>query len=109
MDSRLTQVSRFALSAWIKVDSGVSRRVNVMKLSTTFGLQITDMGFLQAEISDGKSFLISGTGTVSVRDGKWHRIAARYDGKSLDVYRDGVFDHGRNLSVDVFHPATPRF
>jgi hypothetical protein len=104
MDPQLKDVSLFTLSAWIKLDSGVSRRENIMKLSTTFGLQVTDKGFLQAEISDGKSFLISGTGTVAVRDGKWHRISARYDGKSLQVYRDGIFDHGRELSAEVFHP-----
>jgi hypothetical protein len=104
MDPRLTGVSRFTLSAWIKLDTGVARRENVMKLSTTFGLQVTNKGFLQAEISDGKAFLLSGTGTVSVRDGKWHQISARYDGKTLSVYRDGVYDHGRELSAAVNHP-----
>lgn len=89
--------SPFTFSAWIKTSglSGGQTLNGVVSLTYGIGMYLNAGGYLCLRVR----FNGSVTGLTSIKtvsDNKWHHICGTYDGTTLKLYIDGLFDSSLN-------------
>lgn len=99
--------SSFTIEAWIKVNSFtkdwqalITKGEDAWRIHRYVNTNYIAFGTAGSPSND----LVS---TISVNDGKWHHIAAVYDGSQKRLYIDGVLDNSYTKSGISFNTADP--
>jgi hypothetical protein len=88
--------SNMTVEAWIKVnsftvpDQAIVTKGNAWKL-TRYG-STNQLAFTATTTFFGFPYTYTVPGNRNVNDGKWHHVAATYNGSQLILYIDGTFD-----------------
>jgi len=105
-DSSLNIFDAITIEAWVKTTSNneitvVGRGTSWSDHTINFGVETGYPLFIFANgYSMGDSNII--TGLQKVNDGNWHHIVGRYDGSTIEVYTDGVYDNGKTKTTKPF-------
>lgn len=86
----------FTLEMWIKTTGGGGWLfyTNAYINNWDCGLKLRDTGReIQLNITKSREERKSISSGMDVRDGKWHYVAAVYDGTLMKLFIDGVLDH----------------
>jgi len=89
--------NRITVASWIRPSvltrgDVVAKWVNGVTSGDQFNLLYgLTSGKPQFFISSGSSTPTSGTGPATMQIGRWHHVTGTYDGASIEVYLDGVF------------------
>ncbi|HEX8514573.1 MAG TPA: FG-GAP-like repeat-containing protein [Bacteroidia bacterium] len=112
-ESSFDFTSDMTVEAWIKVNAFTTADQSVITKGTD-SWRITRNGSTNAlKFSISSTVLLLGTqtysvaGTRSVNDGKWHHVAATYDGNQLILYIDGNVDAYYSVNADIDNSSAP--
>jgi hypothetical protein len=97
------QTGDFTLSAWIKTSTNgpiMVKKATIFAASDSGYAMSVSAGVLSFILSDGTTQMTA-TGTISVTDGQWHLVTARYsrNGGFLELFVDGIYDGGTASSL----------
>jgi hypothetical protein len=112
-ESAFDFTDNMTVEAWIKVNSFTMADQSVITKGTD-SWRITRNGTTNAlKFSVNSTIFLFGTqtysaaGTRSVNDGKWHHVAATFDGAQLVLYIDGTLDAYYSTSYDIDNSSAP--
>jgi len=104
--------SAATLSAWIRTNSTADVMNIVSRWTATSGKRgpriIVSSGLLSFQATtDGEVTTAYGlTGLRRVSDGKWHHVAATYDGSQIRLYVDGALDNSAEARKGILYSGS---
>lgn len=110
-ESNFDFTNAMTVEAWIKVNSFSINDQSIITKGTD-GWALTRNGSTNSlKFTVNSSFFFtqaySVSGNRSVNDGKWHHVAATYNGSQLVLYIDGTFDASASDGLSIDNSSAP--
>ncbi len=88
--TRMEPAQALTLSAWIKPDSLGDSSSILAELENGYSLRLMHDSTARFEFSNGTETVSVHSVKLPIKDGKWHQVAAVFDGGTATIYLDGV-------------------
>ncbi|MBV7267754.1 choice-of-anchor D domain-containing protein [Winogradskyella luteola] len=103
LEDNLDLTGDFTISAWIKRDVGSNDKSIISKRNSAdsegYDFRISSSGNLEMYWYNGSKRTVVSNTTIPI--GRWHHVAAVYEGGTISLYIDGVFDNDANLPAPL--------
>lgn len=110
-ESNFDFTNQMTVEAWIKVNSFSINDQSIITKGTDSWALTRNGSTNSVKFTVNSTFFFTQSysvyGNRSVNDGKWHHIAATYNGSSLVLYIDGTFDASASDGLSIDNSSAP--